>query len=675
MNLILAICLMWLAVILESDAYAAVNPEQQVTTSPESIRKTLPPVQGHPTKIVPSRPIPDQGEKTATAPIVIPQFIWSMEPRFGRDDNGNKTVDLRNTCQYVYNLDESAVCPPTNANGVIEKPRFQVHFDASRSRAIAQGRGALLPIVEYRWLIENANGKSVGPISQRIPQWTSLLEEGPYTVTLTVVPVAKIDSQAPAESMIASTKQQIVVRDILIAAIGDSYVSGEGNPEQVERTTKRHKVDLKPDHDDEIHTVFWADDGLKPPSGSRSTSTVFVKHDKKFAVDEHDIKEHFNSVVGRDHLRSHRSSLAAAPQAALDIERADPHTSVTFISVAASGATIDEGILGPYYGVSNEPVTKYFKKRGEPMPPQIEQLRNLVGRRPIDVLVIGIGGNDIGFSYIAQALYMHPHKKSGQEISIDVPLEDMVLPTGGLPPVPRVNVSQPQFNLEQIGRSVQDGRWRPYDNLEPGLIDTLEVWKQKDAVRWENVLGLAQLPAAYARVSNALKGRDRPLTINNVLIMEYPDFTQRLDSAGRPTTCTDVFSDLTPLNWKISAKELEFARSEVLLPLNAVIQGAAVTYGWISVGGFKEEFVKDGHGICAERPYEPHHYTGYLVDRNIPPVIQRGIRWMRNAKDSAAIQGRDKSKTKGTLHPNEFGHQAMKVALLAEIRKAIPEIK
>jgi len=45
------------------------------------------------------------------------------------------------------------------------------------------------------------------------------------------------------------------------------------------------------------------------------------------------------------------------------------------------------------------------------------------------------------------------------------------------------------------------------------------------------------------------------------------------------------------------------------------------------------------------------------------------VAWFRPAKGSAAIQGPffSYSFTQGTIHPNEFGHQAIKEAVLANV--------
>ncbi len=107
-----------------------------------------------------------------------------------------------------------------------------------------------------------------------------------------------------------SHSQIVTVKDVFIVSIGDSYGSGEGNP------------DIPQKFDD----------------------LGFVSAGAKW-VDE----------------RCHRSATAGAAQAAMAIERGDSKSSVTFISLACSGGTIDapiyngdkfegSGMLGPFRG-------------------------------------------------------------------------------------------------------------------------------------------------------------------------------------------------------------------------------------------------------------------------------------------------------------------------------------
>jgi hypothetical protein len=62
----------------------------------------------------------------------------------------------------------------------------------------------------------------------------------------------------------------------------------------------------------------------------------------------------------------HRSALAGPARPARAIEQADERTSVTFLHLACSGATINDGLLGSYAGI--EP--------GARLPPQVTAARS-----------------------------------------------------------------------------------------------------------------------------------------------------------------------------------------------------------------------------------------------------------------------------------------------------------
>ncbi len=143
----------------------------------------------------------------------------------------------------------------------------------------------------------------------------------------------------------------IDVEDILIVSIGDSIASGEGNPY---RTSQAEAVD--------------------------SGRVGGVARDGVF-----------------ENEQCHRSAIGGPAQAARLIERADPHTSVTFVHLACSGASIadddpsdasaDGGLLHPFDG--QEP--------GAILPPQVDEVARIVGPRRIDALTIAAGSNDLKF--------------------------------------------------------------------------------------------------------------------------------------------------------------------------------------------------------------------------------------------------------------------------------------
>jgi len=118
-----------------------------------------------------------------------------------------------------------------------------------------------------------------------------------------------------------------------------------------------------------------------------------------------------NGATPGEALRCHRSMLSGQARAALMLEKADPHTSVTFLHLACSGATIAEGLNGKYGGqdlggildpLLNPKINSSFT--GIPAQPKIvpqldAAVQKILGRE-VDALVISIGGNDVSFSDI-----------------------------------------------------------------------------------------------------------------------------------------------------------------------------------------------------------------------------------------------------------------------------------
>jgi hypothetical protein len=145
-------------------------------------------------------------------------------------------------------------------------------------------------------------------------------------------------------NLLGLVKRAITVQDFLVVSIGDSVASGEGNPEVPG-----------------VLSASWE-------SGSAAAA------------------------------QCHRSRWAGTAQAALALEQADAHSSVTFVHLACSGATILNGLLGPEVP-GQGPVTVQ-------QPAQFDQLKQLIGSREIDALFVSIGANDVHFSKIVQDCLM-----------------------------------------------------------------------------------------------------------------------------------------------------------------------------------------------------------------------------------------------------------------------------
>jgi len=144
------------------------------------------------------------------------------------------------------------------------------------------------------------------------------------------VTAARVDKN---DKVIATSTTDVTIKDYLIVGIGDSMASGEGDP---------------------------------------------------------DIEAHHTAPAHWENRQCHRSvySWQAAVARHFDTGR---QTSVSFIHVGCSGATIPTGLLGGYRGIEPAP-------DGALLPPQIQEVRRIAGGRDIDALLVSIGVNDMHFS-------------------------------------------------------------------------------------------------------------------------------------------------------------------------------------------------------------------------------------------------------------------------------------
>ena len=89
--------------------------------------------------------------------------------------------------------------------------------------------------------------------------------------------------------------------------------------------------------------------------------------------------------------RSDRSARSFEPRAAMAIDGYNPQTSVTFVHLACSGASIPTGLIGGYGGI-NDPGGPYLA-------PQVKEMERLEGQAPDRCRApLDSGVNDIDFS-------------------------------------------------------------------------------------------------------------------------------------------------------------------------------------------------------------------------------------------------------------------------------------
>jgi len=605
-----------------------------------------------------------------------------MPARYGLDANQNGLVDLPNTFDYVHNV---GVCPCTNDDCQNGQPQFRVYLDASPTRFPpienapvphaqhsedspngSRGYTPTDPALAYAQLRRNmrqleweVDEQAVTP-EQLDWQWhyAICIPEGEHLVTLKAV------DNYTAEW--ATYQRIITVEDLLIVTLGDSYGSGEGNPDRdyvaalsidwnavmrdsthvprnmlgvagvsaitndalhfVERRT--HGVRSDNTH---VRIAVWADDGQPPgvPTDKQfSLGTIDWSLDASGIMRRHRYDYHL-SVSGipdfdqfsqerREHDRSHRSTFAASSQAALELEHESDKYSVTFVNLAMTGAGIDDGILTNYNGAG----TSRFVETAD-MKSQLLQLRSMIGRRKIDVLYLSVGGNEAGFANAIAGLLMR------DGLTRYVVSEEMVL------------------------EGVKTGHWQDVENSA-----VFFSW----FVSWTEKKGRDRLLAAYDELAENL--RNNQFEIGQIAISEYPDFTARFGSDGSLYWCGELLGDIKT-TFEIDLDEIQWAYNALLVPLNDVIWQGAQAQGWTYVSGIASR--TDGHGLCAFQPYE---FDGYDPVHPVPDRLAESIRWFRTARESEVVElDGAPDKTMGTAHPNEFGHKAISLSLLSAFKR------
>lgn len=307
----------------------------------------------------PEQQIPDDQE-VVRGPVA--RFSWAMKDRY-RD--GWRAWSAR-TARY----DRSYVRPGS----------WTITVNACNSSGFGR------PIERYRFKIDAVGSDfstaAAGPACRR--RFRDLPKLGSYDVRVAV----STDGDTSA-----AARKRVTLTDHLIVSIGDSMASGEGNPDR----RGRYKLGVR-------------------PKGSRMLRAVLTRS-WEWVAKQLEIVQ-LRPVRWRD-KRCHRSALAGHAQAARKLEDDDPHSSVTFISLACSGAQIRHLLTDRYAGQQPPGRRTRDNRRGSrdnrsphpaTVPPQLRELARLVGARAIrsrgrrvDALLLSIGINDLDFSGIIKA--------------------------------------------------------------------------------------------------------------------------------------------------------------------------------------------------------------------------------------------------------------------------------
>ena len=544
-------------------------------------------------------------------------FTYTMDTRYGIDLNNNGLIDLPNSRKYVLNENyNNSHCQCLQPDCT---PTFKVNLKA-RLRALQRIEEDFEPIksfngAKFTWSVSYQNGKS--KIIGNEQDISTCLTEGEHKITL------KLQSPNIVQR---SVRKKIHIEDILIVQLGDSFASGQGNPERLhrngiilpnknyDRTLAKSIMESDSQYYPDYKVVGWADDGEQHGTKFVSTSyqpgglfTFILGMQPKYAN---------YSKIMRDHDAANRSSYTASSQWALDLEKASTLTSVTYVNLAKTGAVVKDIYANNYRGTNLRLFPDHQSKA------QLTQLKKLLGvngvKRDIDYLLVSAGGNDIGFSKILTSLVVH--RTSPLTI----------------------------LKYKDIRGGILSGQWRKVQKVDP-ILRTMDKWK--------NTTGLNRLADQYEKLANALSR----FSIKNTLITPYPDPTAK---------CSEILKSATPklLGMEISSPEIEWARNNALKPLTEAIKTAANKHQWQVVSGI----TKNARGLCGAKIDDPTNYKPSLpISQN---VLNKPLKWFRGFKMAAKLQYAIDGISDGPVHPNRVGHRfiANKIAATAPIEPPHP---
>lgn len=493
-------------------------------------------------------------------------------------------------------------------------------------------------VLDCTWRIKARGGRPLGtaPVTQLCRD--DIVFDVPYPGG------AEITVEIGGRSIASS---DVRVTDLLIAAMGDSYGSGEGNPDLPVRFSRERAADY----------------GVGDLSGYPARIGAWgAIGDKKFIAE---------NARWLDQA-CHRSLYSHQTRAALQLALEDPHRTVTFVGVACAGAEVTAGLFLRYTGnewVPNPPDLSQISyiaqaQCGATEAPQedLPEAYHMRGRVPdlkgglvlrkcpaekarkIDLVFLSVGGNDIGFSrLVANAVLADASllKKLGGWFGNTITRTEI--------------------------ESKLDGLGDRYKALNRAVHTILHVpWKESDRIILTAYPGLALLGDGTALCPDGAAGME-----------VLADFAMSAEKVREGVLVADKF--------------------------HRTMQTSAEAYGWTFVDAHRRAFI--GRGVCAGftqnafssaddlrlprfkngvwHPYNPADYKAYTTRQ----------RWVRTPNDAfmtgnfhvprtlldkvlkleslSWVQVLLASTYSGAFHPTAEGHAAMADAVADKARKVL----
>jgi hypothetical protein len=557
-------------------------------------------------------------EQRRAAPVLAAEHALSR-----RHEGGWAETTYKNTCWTSAR--NRYVC----ANG-------DDYINPKQHRVVLSLRGVPEAAVDCRWITSPLGDGDGGESLITRPCGEPVFFMAPYPTGLSVrVEIGGVT--------VAST--EVKVRDIFVVGLGDSFGSGEGNPDVPVRFSPERMIAY----------------GKGGNTGQLSGYPARVG-DWKQVGDDAFVKENARWLD----QACHRSLYSYQLRAALELAVEDPHRAVTFAGFACSGAEVTWGLFLRYKG--NEWV---------PTPPDLSQISAAADAQ--------CGRKDAPKIDMPEAFHMHgviPELQGGLVLS----------------KCPADQARKIDLVLLSVGGN-DIGFARLVANAvlaDQSLVRSLGGWFGQVHGNQESQELLTRLDQRYKAMNRALHGilhipwqeSDR------VILTSYPPFAL-LDDQG--LMCADGAAGMDVIDEFAITQKAALSSSWLADKLDQIMQTSSKAHNWTFVSDHRKTFV--GRGLCAGHtnglgamvddlrlprrrgdvwePFNPALYQPYAARR----------RWFRTPNDAfltgnfhvagsvmqsfSCFQVLLASTYSGAFHPSAEGHAAIADAVVEKARAVL----